>query len=379
MLGKILLLLGILLMVMSGLTASGCMGRATKPTGWSGVVIADGNLFLGSTEGKLIALNTSGGSHLWEVTMETPRPSSIFGCAQSPTPVAIYGTPVVAGDLVYVGGYNGKVYAFRFDKNGAKEEWVYPDKGNLEEPIVGGLIISQGKVYFGCSDGKVYALDAAKGYKVWDSPFQTGDKIWSTPAIDGDTLFIGSFDKKLYALNATDGSKKWEFETEGAIISTPVIYDNTIYIGSLDRHIYAINATVGSLRWKSLIADKWFWTQPAVYNNIVYAPCLNGKVYILDAAGGQEVVSAVDLGSPVSSSPVLVDSSIIIASENGQVWAIDTGNNEKRLLVDLEATTYAPLYANDGIVYIHTQKKENLYALNAQAGKMLWSLQLSSE
>ncbi|GAH26332.1 unnamed protein product, partial [marine sediment metagenome] len=63
------------------------------------------------------------------------------------------------------------------------------------------------------------------------------------------TLYIGSFDKKLYALSTDDGSKRWEFETEGAITSTPLVYDGVVYIGSFDRYFYAIDATNGSLIW----------------------------------------------------------------------------------------------------------------------------------
>ena len=86
--------------------------------------------------------------------------------------------------------------------------------------------------------------------------FETGDKVWGTPYISGDTLYIGSFDKKLYALSSADGSTKWEFKTEGAIVATPLVYDNTVYIGSFDRHLYALDPADGSLRWKFL-AENW--------------------------------------------------------------------------------------------------------------------------
>ncbi len=382
LLGKILLLLTILLVIMSGLTVSGCLtGRGNPSRGWSGVAIADDTLILGSMEGKLIALETPGGKSLWEVTFDIPESRGGFGCVPSGcTPqysgVAIYGTPVVEGDLVYFGGYNGKIYSYRYGND--EPRWIYPRQGNLDGPVVGGAIISQNKIYFGGADGKIYALSTAEGYKEWE--FQTADKIWSTPAIADDTLFIGSFDKKLYAINVTDGKEKWNFETEGAIVATPVIYNNTVYFGSFDRHLYAVNATDGSLRWKSsFVADRWFWAQPVVYNNTVYAGCLDGKVYILDAESGREIVTAIDLGSPISSSPVLVDSSIIIASESGEVWAIDTNSNDKRLLVNLEQKIYAPLCASDEMVYIHSQESEMIYALNARTAIKLWEVSLSSK
>ena len=78
-------------------------------------------------------------------------------------------------------------------------------------------------------------------------------------------------------------------------------------------------------------------------------------------------VAELDLESPVSSSPILVGNSIVVASEEGRVWAIDTSNNEKRLLKDLEEKIYAPLSASEGTVYIHTDK-DALYAVEAQTG-----------
>jgi len=366
LLGKVLLLLVILLIV--GVSVSGCYGRS-QPGGWSGAIIADDTLFIASVEGKLIALNTSDGSRLWPM-------DSMLGTSGT----AIYGTPAVEGDLVYVGGYNGKVYAVIFESGALR--WVYPREGNLE-PIVSGVVVAGGKVYFGCSDGKVYALNAAELYEEWE--FQTGDKIWSTPVIDGETIYIGSFDKKLYALNAIDGSKKWEFETGGAIASTPLVYNNTVYIGSFDRYLYAIDANSGSLRWRSEVeAGRWFWAKPVAYNNVIYAPNLDGKVYILDANTGREVVGAVDLGSPISSSPVVVGDKVIIATEEGKVYSLDASNNQPGLLIDVGddgQKIYAPLSASDGVVYIHAQasKQDTLYAVNVETKLTLWSKPLSKE
>ena len=375
-----------------GLTFFGCAGIRASPEGGSGGTIADGTLFLcpsvkqvggvGCTaprlEGKLVAVNSSDGSRLWEVSLEASRPTGGgFGCAPATVPVAIYGNPAVAGDLVYVGGYNGKIYAISASTRLSKD--VYLDESN-PQPIVGGPVVAGDKVYLGSSDGMVYALDAVSLDMVWEKPFETGGKIWSTPAIDGDTLYIGSFDKKLYALNAGDGSKKWEFRTEGAIISTPLVYDNTVYIGSFDRYFYAVDATTGSKKWRTdFAAGSWFWAKPVAYNNVIYAACLDHKVYALDAKTGDKI-NEFDLGSPISSSPVLVDSSIIVASEAGKVYSIDTINHQKTELADLKEKVYAPLAGclictSGGVVFIYTGG-QNLYALNATSGAELWSLPL---
>ncbi len=369
---KIPLLLVILLL--SGLASSSCTGVGTIPKGWSGGVIADDTLFVGSREGELVAANTTDGSRLWAVPLEgSEAAGGGFGCAPASTSVAIYGTPAMAADLglVYVDGYNGKIYAVNSSSGALR--WVYPRDRSLQH-IVGGPVVAEGRVYFSCSDGKVYALDAATGDDQW--VFETGDKIWSTPAIDGDTLFIGSFDKKLYAIDTTTGKEKWEqpFETEGAIVSTPVVYDDTVYFGSFDRHLYAISITNGKQIWKFPANDEgeskpgnWFWAKPIAHNNVIYAPCLDGRVYILNAETGGEVADAIDLGGQISSSPVLVDNSIIVAKEDGIVYSLDTVTNQKRELVTLGEKVYAPLAASQGIIYIHTVE-DALYAVDAQSG-----------
>jgi len=380
-LSKILLLAVMLLVVMAGLTTSGCV-KGLKPVGWSGGVVADETLFLGSTEGRLVAVSLADGTRQWSEQI-TATSSGGFGCASSSAAVPIYGTPVVAGDLVYVSGYNGKIYAF--DSTSLQKRWVYPAEGNLQS-VVGGPVVALGRVYygcpgsvyFGCSDGKVYALNSDTGTKTWESS-PTGDKIWSTPVVDGDTIYISSFDKKVHALDAATGEKKWETpETGGAIASPPIVYKNKVYFGSFDRHMYAVGANDGKLKWKSEVeAGNWFWAKPVIYNDAVYAPCLDGKVYILDAESGHELMDAIDLGSPLSSSPVLVDDSIIIVSEEGKVYSIK--DNQKRELKDLEAKVYSPLCASNGVVYIHAQEDEALYALNVQTGAEVWQVSLVSE
>ncbi|MDP6647728.1 MAG: PQQ-like beta-propeller repeat protein [Dehalococcoidales bacterium] len=336
----------------------------TVPRGWSGGVVADGTLFIGAMDGKIVALNTTDGKRLWEVPLED-------------SVVAIYGSPTVAGDLVYLGGYHsGKMYAFAQDKI----RWVYPrdrafvDSTGKIAQIIGGAIIAQGKVFFGVDNGVVYALDAMTGDYVWEFP--TGGKIWSTPAISDDTLFVGSFDKKLYALDTATGNERWTFDTQGAIVATPLVHDDTVYIGSFDRKLYAVDVITGQEKWRFSEAKNWFWAKPLAKDNTIYASNLDGKGYALDARSGDKLVEF-DLGSPVSASPVLVGNRVIVATENGAVYAIDVENKESNKLRDPLQTkdikVYAPLTTDGVVVYMHTSDGK-LYAFDAVDGSELnWS------
>jgi len=66
--------------------------------------------------------------------------------------------------------------------------------------------------------------------------------VISSPAIGSDgTVYVGSDDNKLYAINGKTGDKLWEFETGGDVESSPAIgSDGTVYVGSSDKKLYAI-------------------------------------------------------------------------------------------------------------------------------------------
>ena len=103
--------------------------------------------------------------------------------------------------------------------------WEFETGNYVESPAIG----SDGTVYVGSHDEKIYALDGKTGAKKWD--FTTGDDVMSSPAVGSDgTVYIGSNDKKLYAINGKTGAKQWEFETTGPVWSSPAIGLSLIHI-----------------------------------------------------------------------------------------------------------------------------------------------------
>ena len=68
----------------------------------------------------------------------------------------------------------------------------------------GGLITSSpavvdGVVYVGSYDGKLYALDAVTGAVKWS--YITGSGIESSPAVANGVVYIGSDDATIYAFH----------------------------------------------------------------------------------------------------------------------------------------------------------------------------------
>ncbi|MFE4423888.1 PQQ-binding-like beta-propeller repeat protein [Streptomyces sp. NPDC056817] len=244
------------------------------------------------------------------------------------------------------------------------ERWTYATGGNVfSSPAVVG-----GTVYVGSDDGKVYALDAATGAKKW--AHATGGAVFSSPAVVDGTVYCGSTDHTLYALHAATGSKRWTYTTGGTIGSSPAVVGGTVYVGSDDGKVYALDAATGTERWTYTTGGA-VWSSPAVIGDTVYVGSDDHTLYALDAAAGVERWTHTTR-SRIFSSPAVVDGTVYAGSDDGKVYALDAATGTERWTY----TTGGPVRSSptvvDGTVYIGSND-HTLYALDAATGTERWT------
>ncbi len=357
-------------------TLSGCSSTAVA-AGWAGGTVSGDSVYTVSSQGQLVAMTTSG-TQQWASAVEgTAASGGFLSCSAGSTLVAVYGTPAVAGDYIYVAGYNGKIYSYSISKQAENSNATLDTDDS--KPIVGGVTAGGGKVFVGSSNGNLYALDGKTLAVAWR--FATGGKIWCTPAVDNGTVFAGSFDKKVYAVDAATGKEKWAFDAKGAVVSTPVVADGVVYITSFDRRIYAVDEATGSLKWQfpasgtnGSFPREWFFATPVISNGVLYAPCMDGKVYAVNIKDGTSA-GLFDVGDAVSSSPVVVAGKVIVATQEAKVYSLDAAAGTKTLLLDFRlsdkqgsATVNSQLSAQGNTVFIHTLLEDKMYAMDAATG-----------
>ncbi|MEX1253960.1 MAG: PQQ-binding-like beta-propeller repeat protein [Dehalococcoidia bacterium] len=299
-----------LVFVVGSLLAAGCTG-VTGPKGWASPV-EEGDTLLVAHRENLIAFEAGSLDERWSF------PGSIGEDSEDVDPIALYGTPAITDDAIYVPGYDGTLYAL--DHETGEVLWLFETDG----PIIGGVIADEAGIYFGSSDGHVYALNPG-GSEMWAKPFETGGAVQSTPALDGDMLYVTSLDSKLYALDASSGEERWSFTTEAGLASAPIVNQATglVYVGGFDSRLRAIDLDSHQEQW-AIEAKNWFWTTPLVAGGVVYAGSLDHKVYAADAATGQSHwEDPFSVGGEVRAGPALVGGRLIVISRDGEVYGID--------------------------------------------------------
>ncbi len=109
-------------------------------------------------------------------------------------------------------------------------------------------------------------------------------------AISRDHIFFGCSDKRVYSLNAIDGSINWTYETEGKIWSSPVITrnDGILYVGSLDSHLYGLEIETGKLIWKFPTMNA-IESSPCIVKDMLFISSKDGLCIVLVVKNDIEV------------------------------------------------------------------------------------------
>jgi len=258
--------------------------------------------------------------------------------------------------------------AWALEMDPGREFWRFDDAAGQ---YVEGGALGGGLFVIGNSDGNVYALDAESGDLRWT--FETGHRVWATPLIVSDTVYIGSMDRHLYALDLSDGDVRWDFHAGGAFAGTPALWNGTLYIGAFDDKLYAIDADTGTERW-NFTGENWFWGGPAVYDGIIYAADASGNVYALDDTGEQIWRKQID--SPVRGGLALTEdgSNLFVGSEDGALHALDTADGFELWVVENEGQMLSTPVVDGVVVYetpIYGAKR--VLALHVDNGREIWA------
>jgi outer membrane protein assembly factor BamB len=251
----------------------------------SSPISSDGVAFFGGLDSTVYAVDIATGSLKWKLR----------------TNGEIRSTLVLHNNQLFLAGGNGVLSCI--DKNSGKRLWtsVFDNTAlflaerryDFADYYHSSPTIHNNVIYLGSGDGNMHAIKTENGELLWT--FKTNDIIHSTAIVVKDKLCFGSFDGYVYALKLTDGSLAWKFKAvgqqyfpKGEINTSPAANGNTIFIGSRDFNTYAINVDGGHTNWNKT----WAAWAPSytVRDTIVYIGTSDDRLLMaLDARNGQQI------------------------------------------------------------------------------------------
>ena len=291
---------------------------------YSTPLILDDLLIFGNEDGYLTALNKKTGEPRWSYNVG----------------MNIISAPKYAQGKILFGSINYNFYAV--DSTG-KEAWKFTTRRAIKsDPTTKGDI-----VYFTSYDGHIYALKIANKELVWKFPESHNEKVaalkaegkelgglvedlkvgefsYSSPAIDGDIMYVGNLDNHLYAVNIQDGTMVFRFKTEDAVTSSPVVENGIVYFGSNDKHLYAIDAKEGKKVIFKVATHEWVNSSPRIDGDRIYFGSNDKNMYAIDKKSGN-IIGKFTAAGPVISIPAIYKNLVIFAGGQGDgtVYFVD--------------------------------------------------------
>ncbi len=199
-------------------------------------VLVDNQLLVGALDGHMYSINADTGQINWKYD----------------TKAEITSQPMAHNNILYF--LNGANSLFSIDIRTGRQLWVYNRQETTTKMTIRGgsrPTFSNGIIYSGFSDGALVAINASTGTPLWEVNLNNNSRfkdIDASPVIDGENIYINSYDDKLYCLSRQNGSILWRYNTGGA--TAPVITGNRLYFSTSSGSVISLNKNTGALEWK---------------------------------------------------------------------------------------------------------------------------------
>lgn len=233
----------------------------------------------------------AGNAVAWAVDAKNGRVKWTQSGLPSGSDVVGGAAPVVAGDLAVFAFSNGDVRATF--KRGGIRRWDTSLSGERKgrsyatvKDVTSDPVVSEGRIYLATQSGRMAALDAQNGERLWTATEGALSPVW--PA--GDSIFFVSDQAELLRVDAKTGERIWGvdlpyFEKERdrrkkAVFSHygPIIAGGRLIVASNDGTMRSFDPTTAQALGVVSIPGG-ATTNPAVANETLYVVSTGGKLH----------------------------------------------------------------------------------------------------
>ncbi|MCK5797996.1 MAG: PQQ-binding-like beta-propeller repeat protein [Deltaproteobacteria bacterium] len=230
-------------------------------------------------------------------------------------------------------------------------------------------------VYFGCDDGKLYAVDSETGKIRWS--YATKGTIVHPPAYHDGLIVFTSSENRVYGLDAKTGRWRWQYDRalpEGFTIqgyAGVLSHGGVVYTGFGDGVFVALKATTGEVIWtKSLAGDKTRFvdidTTPILAGGLVLTASYASGLYALDPKTGSVAWS---FRQPAIAAVVASPDGLLVVAPRAGIVALDGDGHIRWRQAYRHGVPNTPLIVGPYVIVGGTES--NLVVADARTGELL--------
>lgn len=124
----------------------------------------------------------------------------------------------------------------------------------LRFPAGTGPVTDGARFFIGGLDGRYYAFPFGRDFAIWK--VLTQGRIVAQPVVFGEHLFVGSTDGRVLACRSVDKGRHWIRSTSGPIVGNLEANERGVYVPSQDQSLYLMGLDTGTPRWRVRLGGK---------------------------------------------------------------------------------------------------------------------------
>ena len=187
-------------------------------------IIVDGVVYIGDMDGVFRAIGLADGRERWKFT----------------APAGFAASAAMRDGRLYVGDSAGTFYCL--DAANGKSLWTFDTGGEIDSSAN----FYRDTVLFGSLDFTLYCLRTDRGTVVWKH--ETHDEIHCCPTVVEDRAFVAGCDMQLHVIDLHDGHEVAAIDMESPTGSTPAVRGDTLYVGTEAGTFFAIDWKKATVR-----------------------------------------------------------------------------------------------------------------------------------
>lgn len=279
----------------------------------SGVGGGPGLLVVGGDERELLGIDPQTGETRWITDLTS----------------TIYAPATVAGETVAARSNDGRLYVL--DAETGDKRWA--DSRKVPSLSLHGSsrpVMIDGGVLVGMDNGKLALFNRQDGRLIWEvnvaqpsgrSALERMVDIDAAPLVDQGLIYALAYQGRLVAVDAARGQLVWAREMSGfADLALDAV---RLYLTDERGHVWAVDRRNGASLWRQNALVGRSPTGPVVFGNYLVVGDYDGYLHWISREGGRIVGRLRVDSDAVGVQPLVIDGRLYALTDGGQLVAIE--------------------------------------------------------